>query len=81
MEKQIIHWQDEDAAWSMVIESGKVSIKTTGDATQADAAAALSEQWTRLMGFATGGLADKSRQFQELDQDKANRWAQEGGSK
>jgi hypothetical protein len=53
MEKHIINWNDGEAQWAMVIESGKVEIRTA-DATKADAAAALSAEWSRLMGFATG---------------------------
>lgn len=50
----ITRWNDGEADWEMVIQtSGKVTV-TTKDASQADAAAELSEQWSRLMGFAIG---------------------------
>lgn len=53
MEKHIVKWNDGEADWSMVIESGKVEIKTA-DASKAAAAASLSAEWSRLMGFAIG---------------------------
>lgn len=56
MDKHIIKWSDGEADWSMLIESGKVEIRTA-DASKADAAASLSDEWSRLMGFAIG--ADK----------------------
>lgn len=55
----IIKWTDGEATWSMTIQAGSVEIKTA-DATKSDAAAALSAEWTRLMGFATLPLSDSN---------------------
>lgn len=57
MEKHthITRWNDGEADWEMVIQDGRVTVKTSGDATKADAADELSQQWSALMGFAVAG--------------------------
>lgn len=57
MEKHthIITWNDGEADWSMTIQGGRVGITTSGDATKADAAESLSQQWSALMGFVATG--------------------------